>query len=394
MVRYSTVCVLLLLSHFALAQQRITGNVVDAATDRPIPYASITVLNTRLGTTSNADGEFELKTVPLPGKVVVSHLSYARDTLTVAAAQPLQIRMQPASVLLAEAPVGGYLEELIKKAYRQLRQSNTQKTYGQAFYRQTTQLDGDATKVQEMIWNTKTSSAGMEGTTLAQARYAKKKSLVSFKNFSAYTKTVVLFDPKADSAASKSLLGPNVARNFTLSLVGVTQNGPQQLVEIGFKRKTDDKQNTEQGSIIIDETTHQILRLQLETPGMPIKLNAPGYRFKEQTLAFELVFQPAPDGAVLEYTKVSIRAAVDRPLKGDLRIQTSSFTYFYDGRPTPTGLAYAPVKKGESDLETIKQTTYEPAFWQKSSVVKRTPLEEGIIKSFEQKGAFGTLLSH
>jgi len=114
----------------AAAQSRLTGKVLDAATGQPVPYASVSVLNTTAGTTSNAEGKFELKAV-LPSRLVVSELGHRRDTVAVAvAAQPLLIRLQPASVLLPEVKVGSYLADLIVQAYRQLRRSNDQKTYG------------------------------------------------------------------------------------------------------------------------------------------------------------------------------------------------------------------------------------------------------------------------
>ena len=45
----------------AATAQRLTGKILDASTGQPVPYASISVLNTTAGTTSNAEGEFELK---------------------------------------------------------------------------------------------------------------------------------------------------------------------------------------------------------------------------------------------------------------------------------------------------------------------------------------------
>ena len=77
-----------------------------------------------------------------------------------------------------------------------------------------------------------------------------------------------------------------------------------------------------------------------------------------------------------------------------MSIVVSSSTYFYNSRPIPNAsVTYAPTKGGEVDLATIKKTTYDPAFWQNNAVVKRTPIEEQVIKSFEQKGAFGTMLT-
>ena len=44
-------------------------------------------------------------------------------------------------------------------------------------------------------------------------------------------------------------------------------------------------------------------------------------------------------------------------------------------------------------LATIKKTICDPTFWQNNAVVKRTPIEEQVMKSFEQKGAFSTMLT-
>ncbi|OGX89402.1 hypothetical protein BEN47_07095 [Hymenobacter lapidarius] len=378
----------------AAAQQRITGKILDAVTGQPVPYASVLVLGTTTGTTSNAEGEFELKAA-VPARLVVSELGHQRDTVAVTAATaPLLVRLQPSSVQLPEVRVGSYLSELIAQAYRQLRATHDQKQYGQAFYRQVTRLEGDATEVQEMVWEAATSSAGVEGTALAQARFAKKKALLSFNNFSAYTKQYVIFNPQDDST-QKSLIGLHTDQYLSLKLLGVTQNGPQQLVEIGFVSKEESTNRRARGSMVIDETTHQLLRLRLETTGMKTKSNNPTFKFKDEVTQLEWVFQPRPGGAAtLDYLKVDYSANLGRMMKPDLPIRVASFAYFYNGRPTPNAsVTYAPAKNGEIDLAAIKKTTYNPVFWQNNAVVKRTPLEDQVMKSFEQKGAFGTMLT-
>ncbi|GGG45068.1 carboxypeptidase-like regulatory domain-containing protein [Hymenobacter glacieicola] len=395
MARHFYYCtgLLILLGPSAVAQQ-LAGRVVDTETGKPVPYASVSVLGTAQGTTSNAEGEFELAVAKLPGRLVASELSHRTDTLTVTGAQPVLVRLQPSAVALPEVQLGSYTAELIKKAYRQLQRAHDQKTYGQAFYRQITQLDGEATEVQEMVWQTKTDNAGLNGMALAQARYAKKKALISFTDFSKFTKNFSIFSP-ADSATSRRLLSPHVAQNFTLTLVGVTQNGPQQLIEIGFASKSESNATQEKGSITIDEATHQVLRLHLETSGIGSRSNHPLFSFKEPRMVFDCVFQPTLHGSTdVQYIKTSYQVALNRPLKPDVRVQVLSFTSFYGGQRTaPSGIAYTRAVAGQSDLATIKQTTYNPAFWQNNSAVKRTPLEEEIIKSFEQKGAFGTMLA-
>ena len=380
------------------AQQRLAGKVVDAASGQSVPYASIGVLGTARGTTSNAEGEFELREVALPGRLVVSELGHRRDTVAVTAAlasQALQIRLAPASVQLPEVQVGSYLSELIAKAYRELRRTNSQRTYSQAFYRQVTQLDNEATEVQEMVWDAETSNAGLEGSALAQARFAKKKALISFNNFSLYTKHYSLFNMRDDSSTFKGLIGPHVTDYLNLKLLGVTQDGNQQLVEIGFSSKGETATSRTHGSMVINEATHQVLRLRLESSGFHTKSNNPTFKFKNELTQIEWGFQPQPRGAAtLAYLKVDYQTAMGRLMKADMAVHVASFAYFYNGQASPAaGVTYAPARGSTNDLATIKQTTYDPAFWQSNSVVKRTPLEEKVMRSFEQKGAFGTMLT-
>ncbi|MGY3087678.1 hypothetical protein ACVWYF_000704 [Hymenobacter sp. UYAg731] len=393
-MKYPLLAGLLLAAAFLpAAAQRLTGKILDAATGQPVPYASISVLNSTSGTTSNAEGEFELKTL-LPGRLVISELGHRRDTVAVAAAAPLLVRLQPAAVELPEVTTGTYTEELIKSAYRELQRTNTQKTYGQAFYRQITKLDGDPTEVQEMVWHAQTSNARVEGTALAQGRFAKKKASIAFNDFSIYTKAVTFFDTAEDSTSNKGIISLHPADKFQLKLLSLTQNGEQQLAEISCVSK-DPTSRTRQGTIIIDAATHQVLRLRLETTQLHTKSNNPMFKFHDELTRVEWVFRPVSGGAAaLEYLKVNYQTSMSRPLKSNLPIDASSFTYFYNGRPIPeTGVTYTPAKGGTVDLVAIKKTTYDPVFWQNNAVVKRTPLEEQVMKSFEQKGAFGTMLT-
>lgn len=387
--------ILLLISHYGWAQQKITGKVLDATTGRPVPYASITALDAPIGTTSNAEGEFELNAVPVPRSLIISDLGHVRDTISVANGGDLQIKLRPASIMLSEVQVGSYAVELIKKAYRELRRNYAQKTYGRAFYRQITHLEGEATEVQEMFWNTKSGNAGLEGTILDQGRYAEKKSLIDYRDFSVYTKIAGISNPLDDSITSMSVVSPNVARYYTLSLTGVTQNGNQQLVEIGFTSKPGVHPRHYQGSLIIDEVTHQILRFRIETPDIHTKSNNPTFSFKNEQTIFELGFAATAGSATRPtYIKVDYQAALSRPLKTAVKVQVSSFTYLFDGKPTPTGFAYAQPAAGQSDLAAIKRATYNAFFWRNNPIVKLTPLEGKVIESFERKGAFGTLLSN
>ena len=51
----------------AFAQQVIQGKLLEQSSRNPIPYANIGIVNTSVGTISNADGSFSI-TVPAGGK--------------------------------------------------------------------------------------------------------------------------------------------------------------------------------------------------------------------------------------------------------------------------------------------------------------------------------------
>ena len=198
----------------------------------------------------------------------------------------------------------------------------------------------------------------------------------------------------SDSTQQGGIISLNVARDYTLKLLGVTQNGNQNLVQIGFVSKSTFSPTPNRGTITIDEATHQVLHFRMESQNLiHVTTNNPTFKFKAESSVFEMAFQPSAAGATLDFIKVTYQGTVGRLLKEDVNLQASSFTSFYGGQPSPTGgVTYDSGGKVASDLAAIKKTTYDATAWQNNSAVKRTPLEEEVIKSFEQKGAFGTML--
>ena len=63
------------------AQNAVTGVVLDGQTDQPLPYASVYVNGTTLGTATDLEGRFELKDVTLPATVVFSFVGYQTQVL-------------------------------------------------------------------------------------------------------------------------------------------------------------------------------------------------------------------------------------------------------------------------------------------------------------------------
>lgn len=372
----------------AQAQSQLSGRVLDRQTRQPVPYASVVVAGTTQGTTSNADGEFVLRVNQLPVKVLAFSLGYGRDSATVAQAGPaLTLALAPAPVALPAVEGSSYAAELLARAYRELQRTAAYPQYGQAFYRQVTRLGDDPTEVQEMVWDVKATSAGLAGFSYAQGRYAAKKALVHFRNFPNYSLDASFFAPGVDSAAYKAVVSPNAARDYTLRLKGLTQSGSHPVAEVAFASKADARQ----GSVYIDTDTYQVLHFVVQMPATTTS-NNPLFRFREPTITLEFDLAPQPEAARLNYLKITYNGYIVRPLRADMNMQVNSFTYFYNPQSTPTAAAYSNAS-APLDLATIKQKPYDAAFWRDNPVVKRTPLEEEVLRSFENQKAFGTMLT-
>jgi hypothetical protein len=56
----------------------IKGSVIDASTGEPLPFGNVFINSSTLGTTSDKQGNFELKNVPMPGtyEVIISYVGY------------------------------------------------------------------------------------------------------------------------------------------------------------------------------------------------------------------------------------------------------------------------------------------------------------------------------
>jgi hypothetical protein len=382
----------LLLPLAAVAQTPLSGRILDSQTHQPVPYASVVVVGTIQGTTANAEGEFALTLPRLPAKVVASSLGYRRDSARITQPeQALTLRLIPALVELPTVQPTSYAAQLLMQAYHQVQRTRQQPEYGQAFYRQVTRNDGQPTEVMEAVWNVKVSPAGLEGSCLAQGRYGARPAFMNFANFALYAKVVGGFCGVSalDSTDSHAVVSANPEKYFALRYKGVTSNGTYQLAEVAYESRPGIP--AAQGSVFIDLASHQVLHARA-TRVAELTPSTPRASFRSGVVTVEADFKPSPTGTVLNYINCRLSALVAQPRKPDVPVLAESLTYFYDLRPAPTGLPYTGPDAVANDLVAIKRKVYDPTYWRDNSMVKRTPLEDEIMHSFEVKKAFGTLL--
>jgi TonB-linked SusC/RagA family outer membrane protein len=102
---------ILLFSLPAVAQnERITGTILDGKTQEPVIGATISLVNERGGTASDAKGNFSLAIKAFPVTLSVHFLGYSPQTIKVdkASAEPLTVWLRESASALQEVVVIGY----------------------------------------------------------------------------------------------------------------------------------------------------------------------------------------------------------------------------------------------------------------------------------------------
>ncbi|HEY0741030.1 MAG TPA: carboxypeptidase-like regulatory domain-containing protein [Chryseosolibacter sp.] len=102
--RYWFLCLLMFAASAAFAQQ-FTGQVIDAGTQEPLPYASVLVPTGKAGGITDADGKFSiaLTRIERNDSAIVTYLGYQRVALSLGSLnfnESQTIRMKPAATLL------------------------------------------------------------------------------------------------------------------------------------------------------------------------------------------------------------------------------------------------------------------------------------------------------
>ncbi|MCK5103234.1 MAG: hypothetical protein KAR17_10480, partial [Cyclobacteriaceae bacterium] len=189
---------------------------------------------------------------------------------------------------------------------------------------------------------------------------------------------------------------PNVQQLFDLELKKVMKFDERFVGVISYKPKSIVNLPATTGELYIDIDNYQILKMKgvftdasLKIIGLSDKNSA----WDNYQLDFQISFiDDHSDQLLMDY--IRINHSFDYYFKKELvgKINTSSLLTFYEH--------YTPVKNKKpggainyksSDMEVIDDIGYNADFWSKNPIVKRTPLEEKLIRDFEQNEAFGVV---
>jgi TonB-linked SusC/RagA family outer membrane protein len=91
----------------SMAQNTVTGRIVDSATNAGISQASVTVKGTRRGTVTDANGNFQVN-ASTGDVLVVTFLGYRRQEIPVRTSGAINVTLSPDNVQMADVVVIGY----------------------------------------------------------------------------------------------------------------------------------------------------------------------------------------------------------------------------------------------------------------------------------------------
>lgn len=125
----------LIFSITAFGQIRISGKIIDRETRQPVPFASIGIVGTTQGTSSNIDGEFSL-VIPENASIKISCVGYASVVVSNPAQMKL-IELTPYSIELQEIVITSKSvnpQMIVRRAMASIRKNYPQESFYQRFF--------------------------------------------------------------------------------------------------------------------------------------------------------------------------------------------------------------------------------------------------------------------
>jgi hypothetical protein len=380
--------------------QLIQGTVQDGTTRKRVPFASIYCSYTQGGTLSNENGDFDIRVSSFPVQLVVSHLSYQTDTITISeSSSSYSIQLKPAVHELAAVTVSNAGYKLIQQAFDRVK-ADKHIIYGKSFYRQLTMNGKQPTELQEVFYKVKLSASQIEGVQIENARYAKlpfddRTIYFTFVNFSYLVlgqKAISQSKPNAGTVLYP--VRPDVADYYFVSVnETIVQPNGDKIAEVECRIHDDYPNAAFTGKVYINMTTRSLVKMQGKIHhSMGAAINT------SKTMTDNHVYNVDVDYVSRHNTTVfsSIRVNVDfdqlvKSTGEKRKDQVGAFLFIDDFSTTAVKAKFKPVAIDRVDLTLIRRSKYDPEFWRTNPAVRRTPLEETTIKAFEQEGVMGNM---
>ncbi|UOR03818.1 carboxypeptidase-like regulatory domain-containing protein [Hymenobacter aerilatus] len=392
--RASVVCYLLFASYTAFSQSiRLTGKVEDAQ-HQPVPYASVALPDGAAGTATNEVGEFSLTVPVLPQRLVVLSIGYARTEVVAASAAPLTITLPPSTVQLPEVVVRNpqrVAEDLVQRAYAKLARHENDTYYGKAFYRQKTRTNGTYDELSDAFYDVELTPQKIVGWELGESRYAAVAGPFHMKNFSTLMR-LPTFTRHPKRGSMYLPLAADAAKRFTFALREIqTENGRETAV-IDFQPRPGLDKPAPAGTLYLDQQTAALRRQELRLRLGSMLTFSKGFQPLSDSLRLVSDFAPVADSLTrLTSTRGELAVTMQAGNKPPVQSALSAYLLLYQYTGRLPGQSYGRVKHSTDDLQTLQNRPYNARFWQENEIIRASPVEESVIRSFEGRRVFGRL---
>lgn len=380
-------------------EAQISGIIIDNATGEPIPYCNIAVESSITGTASNELGEFFIDVGALPIKLVFSHLNYEKYQLVVSETSDLTIKLAPLTNILDEVVVTDsredkYALELARKVFQKADQNSYERKNGKAFYRQKSK-NGDAySEFSEIIYDIHYTSRAPWDWEILEGRYALKPGGVRNINFTLLSRVLTPLQP-----AIQDIIFPlhdDFESFYNVRIVQHISSGDDKIAVLWFKPKKNLKIPIFDAEVYVNTTSHDILKIVGNITHDKLKLvrlTEKNSSLKDYSLSYEVAYrEDSVFKSIIDYVKID--QEYDFYEKDSLESHsstTSNLTFFEHYTPTKRKKSRRQFRKNKSDWQKLDEIGYNKKFWEDNPIVKRTPVEEDVIASFEKDQAFGSI---
>lgn len=393
------VVLLLCFAHKALAQSKIYGKVVDNETQEPIAFCNISFESSSVGTSSNELGEFVMAVDSLPVKLIFSHLNYEKDVKEVSQTTNFTVSLVPLTtnldeVIVSASKIDAVAMKLAKNAIEKAQNSTDKDMYGRAFYRQKSKNGNEFSEFSEIFYDIRYNHVGIKDWNISEGRYALNEDAVHNRNYTSFSRLLKPLQPNTTDLIFP--LHPSFEVYYSPRIINMIQSGNSTIAVVHFKPLKDLMTPTFDGEVYIDTKTYDILKIRgtLARDDLKLaKLTTKNSHWKDYTIAYEIVYKN--EGAskpLLDYIKVdqSFDYYKDDKLQYH-NISTSNLIFYEHYTPTSRKRLGGRLSRSQSDWKKLDEIGYNENFWAENPIVKRTPVEEEVIASFEKEGAFSSI---
>jgi hypothetical protein len=399
MKRSVLISVLFLCLGSSFSQNKVTGVVRDSHTGEPLPYSSISVKSTSLGTIANADGVFSLASHLNRDTIVFSYLGY--EAMEIPAKELIRIKevmLKRKDILLKEVVVHSnddYIYEILNQCRKNLLKIRGE-TISKVYYGIVSQTMDRPVELLECYYNGFLNGISVNGLSLKNGRIGvaemDNRYFLTLNSSKGISQMSLLCQRDDYPSMPLQMTKREAKKLFRLSL----GPGDNETFHIIFSPKKNMRARFS-GDLWIDKNSNTLLKADFRVinaekhPFLPL---FPADSICSLDLNISHTFEKEGSSYKLDHINFSYRityksvrdtptVAVPSVIKRDL--MTSGIMYFYDYE-NPFILPCFEYDKDFDDYRKIAIIPYNEFFWDNNNTLVLTGIQKENLGFFAHEG--------